>query len=124
MSDHLGRKPLIVAGMLLQGIAIGALAIPAGFDWWLAAGVVLGAGTALVYPTLIAVIGDSTPPRERATAIGVYRLWRDSGYAAGAIVAGAVADVAGFSAAIVSVGALTALSGIGAWVRMREGARV
>jgi MFS family permease len=120
MSDRVGRKPLIVAGMLLQAGAIGGFLILAGFAWWLAASIALGAGTALVYPTLLAVIGDAAPPAERATSIGVYRLWRDSGYAAGAIVAGGIADLAGFPAAILAVGVLTAVSGLVVWVRMSE----
>ena len=119
ISDHLGRKPLIVAGMLLQALAIGGFLIPAGFGWWMVASVVLGAGTAMVYPTLLAVIGDSAAPADRATSVGVYRLWRDSGYAAGAILAGSIADLAGFPAAILSVGLLTAVSGLAVWVRMR-----
>ena len=118
MSDRWGRKPLIVSGMLLQALAIGGFLIPAGFGWWLIASVGLGVGTALVYPTLLAVIGDSAPAAERASSIGIYRLWRDSGYAGGAIIAGGMADVAGFPAAILTVGALTAASGVGVWVRM------
>jgi MFS family permease len=121
LSDHLGRKPLIVAGMLLQALAIGGFLITAGFGWWIAASIVLGAGTAMVYPTLLAVIGDSAAPAERATSVGVYRLWRDSGYAAGAILAGAIADLAGFPTAILSVGLLTGVSGLAVWVRMRPG---
>ena len=109
--------------MLLQALAIGGFLIPAGFGWWIAASIVLGAGTAMVYPTLLAVIGDSAAPTDRATSVGVYRLWRDSGYAAGAILAGSIADLAGFPAAILSVGLLTAASGLGVWVRMRESQR-
>jgi MFS family permease len=120
MSDHLGRKWLIVIGMLLQSLAIaGFVAIP-GFAWWVAESVALGAGTALVYPTLLAVIGDAARIPDRATSVGIYRLWRDAGYAVGAIVAGGVADAAGLSAAIVTVAVLTALSGLIVAVRMRE----
>jgi len=118
ISDRLGRKPLIVIGMLLQALALGGFLLPGGFTGWLIASAALGVGTALVYPTLLAAIGDAAPAPERATAIGVYRLWRDSGYAVGAIVAGGIADLAGYPAAIGAVGALTALSGIGVWVRM------
>jgi MFS family permease len=122
MSDHVGRKRLIVAGMLLQSGAIaGFVAVP-GFGWWLLESVLLGAGTALVYPTLIAVIGDVARIPDRATSVGIYRLWRDMGYVVGAIVAGVIADAAGFSAAIFTVAALTALSGIIVAVRMRESA--
>ena len=111
ISDHLGRKRLIVAGMLLQSLAIAGFAILPGFAWWIAESVVLGAGTALVYPTLLAVIGDAARTPDRATSVGIYRLWRDSGYAVGAIVAGVIADAAGFPAAIVTVAALTGVSG-------------
>jgi len=120
LSDQLGRKRLIVAGMLLQAVAIaGFVALP-GFGWWVADSVALGAGTALVYPTLIAVIGDVARIPDRATSVGIYRLWRDGGYAVGAIVAGVIADAAGFSAAIVTIAALTGISGIIVGVRMRE----
>ena len=120
ISDHLGRKRLIVAGMLLQSFAIaGFIAVP-GFAWWIAESVLLGAGTALVYPTLLAVMGDAARTPDRATSIGIYRLWRDSGYAVGAIVAGVIADAAGFSAAIATVAVLTGASGLVVAVRMRE----
>ncbi len=120
ISDYLGRKWLIVSGMLLQAVAIAGFAVVPGFAWWVAESVVLGAGTALVYPTLLAVIGDAARPPDRATSVGIYRLWRDSGYAVGALVAGTIADVAGFWAAIVTVAALTAISGLIVAVRMRE----
>jgi len=120
ISDHLGRKRLIVAGMLLQSLAIAGFVVLPGFAWWVADSVVLGAGTALVYPTLLAVIGDAARTPDRATSVGIYRLWRDSGYAVGAIVAGTIADAAGFPAAIVTVAALTGVSGLLVAVRMRE----
>ena len=120
ISDHVGRKPLIVAGMLLQSLAIAGFVILPGFNWWLAESVLLGAGTALVYPTLLAVISDAARTPERATSVGIYRFWRDSGYAVGAIVAGTIADLAGFPAAIITVACLTGLSGIVVAVRMRE----
>ena len=120
ISDYLGRKWLIVSGMLLQAVAIAGFAIVPGLVWWVAECVVLGAGTALVYPTLLAVIGDAARTPDRATSVGIYRLWRDSGYAVGALVAGAIADVAGFSAAIVTVAALTAISGLVVAARMPE----
>jgi MFS family permease len=123
ISDHLGRKPLIVVGMLLQAVAISAFVIAAGFAWWLLASVVLGVGTALVYPTLLAVIGDAAAPAERATSVGVYRLWRDSGYAAGGLFTGVVADLAGYPAAITGVAVLTGLAGLLALLRMRESNR-
>ena len=120
MSDHLGRKRLIVAGMLLQALAIaGFVALP-GLSWWIVESIVLGAGTALVYPTLLAAIGDAARTPDRASSVGIYRLWRDAGYAVGAILAGVIADAAGFSAAILTVAALTGLSGLLVAVRMRE----
>lgn len=119
-SDRAGRKSLIVAGMLLQSLAIvGFVALP-GFNWWLAESVLLGAGTALVYPTLLAVISDAARPADRATSVGIYRFWRDGGYAASAIVAGLISDSAGFSAAIITVAGLTAASGLVVAFRMRE----
>ena len=120
ISDHLGRKRLIVTGMMIQSLAIAGFVVLSGFAWWIVASVLLGVGTALVYPTLLAVIGDAARTPDRATSVGVYRLWRDAGYAAGAIVAGAIADVAGFPAAIVTVAALTGISGVLVAVRMRE----
>jgi MFS family permease len=111
-SDRVGRRPLIVAGMLVQAGAIAAIAAGDGFVAWLAAAAALGVGTALVYPTLIAVVADVAAPTWRASAIGVYRLWRDLGFAVGAIVSGLVADAAGMPAAIWLVAVLTALSGI------------
>jgi MFS family permease len=116
-SDRVGRKPLIVAGMLLQAGALVLLAASGGAV--AAAGtaaVLLGAGTALVYPTLIAAISDVVTPVARASTVGVYRFWRDMGYVAGAVIAGVVADALGFGGAIAVVAALTAASG--AWVAL------
>ena len=120
LSDRLGRKPLIVAGMLLQAGAIAVIAFGGSFPVWLAAAGALGLGTALVYPTLLAVVADVAEPAWRGAAIGVYRLWRDLGFAAGAILAGVVADRLGMAAAIGVVAALTAASGLVVLVRMRE----
>jgi MFS family permease len=120
MSDHLGRKRLIVAGMLLQALSIAGFVLLPGFSWWIAESIVLGAGTALVYPMLLAVIGDAARTPDRASAVGVYRLWRDAGYAAGAIVAGVIADAAGFQTAIVTVAVLTGISGLVVAIRMSE----
>ena len=104
----------------LQAAAILLTASTRGLAPWLGSMALLGLGTALVYPTLLAAIGDVAHPAWRASAVSVYRLWRDAGYAAGAILAGLVADRAGFAPAIVAVGALTAASGLLAAVRMRE----
>ena len=114
-SDSVGRKPLIVGGMLLQALALGVLALSDGaLAAATAAAVLLGLGTALVYPTLIAAISDAVTPVARAPVVGVYRFWRDAGYAVGAIVAGVVADALGYGGAIAFVAALTAASGL--WV--------
>jgi MFS family permease len=115
LSDRSGRKPLIAAGMLVQAGALALLAGGRGGFWpSLAAAVVLGLGTALVYPTLIAAVSDAVEPMRRAHAVGLYRFWRDTGLAVGALVAGLTADAAGAGAAIVVVAAITAASG--AWV--------
>jgi MFS family permease len=120
LSDRWGRKGLIAGGMLVQGCALVAIALTRGFGPWAAAMAVLGAGTAMVYPTLLAAIGDVAHPQWRGSAVGVYRLWRDSGYAIGALLAGGIADLLGMSWAIIAVGALTLLSGVSVMVRMPE----
>jgi MFS family permease len=118
-SDRVGRKPLIVSGMLLQAAALGGLAGSAGaFALAALAAVVLGLGTALVYPTLIAAISDQVAPVARAPTIGVYRFWRDMGYVIGGLVAGTVADLVSFEGAIALVAALTAASGLWVWVEL------
>ncbi len=119
LSDRIGRKPLIVGGMLIQAAALGMVAFGTGFGLWLAAAVLLGAGTAMVYPTLLAAIGDVAHPQWRARSVGIYRLWRDGGFAVGALLAGILADAYGIPAAVAVVGALTALSGVLVAVRMR-----
>lgn len=117
LSDHVGRKPLITAGMLVQAGALVLLVAGGGaFASALVAAVLLGIGTALVYPTLIAAVSDGVQPVERAPAVGVYRFWRDFGFVVGALLAGLVADAAGAGAAIAIVAALTAGSGL--WVAL------
>jgi MFS family permease len=114
-SDTVGRKPLIVAGMLTQAAALAVLATSGGGIALAAAtAALLGLGTALVYPTLIAAISDAVSPVARAPVVGVYRFWRDIGYAAGALIAGGVADMLGYGGAIALVAGLTAGSGL--WV--------
>jgi MFS family permease len=120
LSDRLGRKPLITGGMLLQAIALAGTALAGSFLPWAASAVLLGVGTAMVYPTLLAAIGDVADPSWRATAVGVYRLWRDTGFAVGALLAGLVADLAGLVAAVWVVTALTAASGVVVAARMYE----
>ena len=120
LSDRAGRKKLIAAGMGVQAAAIGLTALGTTFATWAVAAVLLGAGTAMVYPTLLAAVGDVAHPAWRARAVGVYRLWRDGGFAVGALLAGVVADAFGIQAAIWVVAALTAASGLVVAVRMYE----
>lgn len=120
LSDRVGRKPLIVGGMLTQAVAIAWVAATHGFAAWAVGAMVLGAGTAMVYPTLLAAIGDVAHPTWRARSVGVYRLWRDGGFAIGALLAGIVADLVSIPAAIYAVAALTGISGLIAAVRMYE----
>ncbi len=118
-SDVFGRKPLIVAGMLVQGTAVAIVGASTQFAAWVAALGLLGLGTAMVYPALLAATGDAVHPGERATALGVYRFWRDAGAVGGALGAGALADVFGFNAAIQVVAALTVASGAIAGITLR-----
>ncbi len=120
LSDRIGRKPLIVGGMITQGIALTGIASTHSFAAWAIGAMLLGAGTAMVYPTLLAAIGDVAHPAWRARSVGVYRLWRDGGFAFGALLAGILADLISIPAAIYSVGALTAASGLLAAARMYE----
>jgi len=121
-SDRVGRKPLIVAGMLLQGLALAGLAVSDGAVGLAAlAAVILGVGTALVYPTLIAAISDAVSPVARAPAVGVYRFWRDMGYVAGGLLAGIAADAVGYGGAIAIVAGLTVVSGLWVAVDLEEG---
>jgi MFS family permease len=127
-SDRLGRKWLIAAGMGVQAAGLLLIALsgaPLGGRGqappaWVTGAVLLGAGTAMVYPTLLAAVGDVAHPSWRAGAVGVYRLWRDAGYAVGALAAGLLADRLGLAAAIAAVGGLTAASGALVALRMRE----
>ncbi len=119
-SDLYGRKPLIVSGLLIQSAALALVALASTFIVWAEAAALLGVGTALVYPTLLAAVSDVAHPAWRARAVGVYRLWRDAGFAAGALLAGFLADAWGIRAAIWGVAGLTAASGLFAAVRMYE----
>lgn len=120
LSDRIGRKHLITGGMAVQALALAGYATADTFTGWALAAVILGLGTAMVYPTLLAVVGDVAHPAWRARAVGVYRLWRDGGFVIGAILSGVVADLSGIRAAIWVVAALTAGSGVAVAVRMYE----
>jgi MFS family permease len=120
LSDRIGRKGLIVWGMATQAAGIATIAIGAGLAPFALGAVLLGVGTAMVYPTLLAAIGDVAHPTWRASAVGVYRLWRDLGYAVGALIAGVTADAFGLQAAVWLVAAITLCSGVIAAVRMSE----
>jgi MFS family permease len=120
LSDRWGRKGLIVSGMWVQAAGIFVTVSTRSFGWWLLGSVLLGLGTAMVYPTLIAAVSDASHPSWRARSLSVYRFWRDLGYAVGALFAGIIADTLGISWAIGSVGVLTFLSGTVMAVFMRE----
>jgi MFS family permease len=120
LSDHVGRKWLIVFGMWMQAAAIAAIAMSERFMMFALGTMLLGVGTAMVYPTLLAAIADVARPSWRAASVGVYRLWRDLGYAIGALLAGVTADVFGLDAAMWLVALLTFGSGLLAAVRMSE----
>lgn len=120
MSDRLGRKWFIASGMWIQALGIGAVILARSFAGFATGGVLLGVGTAMVYPTLLAAIGDVAKPAWRASAVGVYRLWRDLGYVLGALLAGFTADTLGFAGAMWVVAFITGLSGLVAAIRLRE----
>jgi len=120
LSDRIGRKQLIVWGMWVQAVGITVTAVSTEFAIFGLGAVLLGVGTAMVYPTLLAAIGDVAHPAWRASAVGVYRLWRDLGYAVGALLAGITADLFGLATALWLVTGLTFLSGVIAAVRMNE----
>jgi MFS family permease len=123
LSDRFGRKMLIAGGMFVQGAALAAIALGHGFWWWAGAAALLGAGTAMVYPTLLAAIADVAHPKWRGSAVGVYRLWRDAGYVIGALTAGLAADLFGMSAALGLIALITAAAGVLAVWRMPETVR-
>jgi MFS family permease len=112
LSDRLGRKWMIVAGMWVQAAGIGLFVVGQTFGVWLSGAVLLGIGTALVYPTLLAAVSDVAHPQWRASAVGVYRLWRDGGYAVGALLSGLLADALGIPTAIAAIGVVTFFSGV------------
>ena len=120
LSDRWGRKGLIVAGMWVQSAGLFLTAFTRSFEWWLVGSLLLGLGTAMVYPTLIAAVSDASHPTWRARSLSVYRFWRDLGYAIGALSAGLIADSFGLAAAINAIAALTFMSGAAAGVFMRQ----
>jgi MFS family permease len=120
MSDRYGRKWMIAGGMGLQGIAIAGIAFGSSFGTWIVTGLILGIGTALVYPTLLAAVGDVAHPSWRASAVGSYRLWRDAGFAVGAVLTGIIADATNARTAIAAVAVLTVASGLVVAGRMEE----
>lgn len=120
LSDRWGRKGLIVAGMWVQAAGLFLTGVTTHFEWWLVGSLLLGIGTAMVYPSLIAAVSDASHPSWRARSLSVYRFWRDLGYAIGALSAGIIADSFGLSAAIGSIAALTFISGVVVAVFMRE----
>jgi MFS family permease len=120
LSDRTGRKPLIVWGMWIQAAGIGVVTVGHAFTGFVVGAVLLGIGTAMVYPTLLAAIGDVAHPSWRASAVGVYRLWRDLGYAIGAVLAGVTADAFGLNVAMWVIAALTFGSGVVSATRMAE----
>jgi MFS family permease len=119
-SDRLGRKWLIAGGMAVQAAGLATLPAMSSFAGFAASSVLLGLGTAMVYPTLLAAVGDVAAPGWRSSAVGVYRLWRDLGYVAGALIAGFAADALGFPGALWLVATLTLASGIVVAVRLTE----
>ena len=118
LADHVNRRSLLIIGMVLQGVAILGLPYVHEQAAYIALSAALGLGTALVYPTFLAVIAAHTHPQQRSEAVGVFRLWRDLGYAIGALLTGLIADRFGITASIMAIGAVTVLSGVVVWLRM------
>lgn len=118
LADHVNRRSLLIIGMALQGIAILGLPFMHAQAAYIALSAALGLGTALVYPTFLAVLAAHTHPQQRSEAVGVFRLWRDLGYAIGALITGLIADRFGITASILAIGAATVLSGLVVWLRM------
>jgi MFS family permease len=120
LSDRVGRKRLIAGGQFTEAVGLVVIALGDGFGVWALGSVLFGAGTAMAYPTLIAAVGDVAHPAWRGTAVGVYRLWRDLGFAVGAVLAGTLADLYSLEVAILAVAAITAASGLDVALRMAE----
>jgi len=120
LSDRIGRKGLIAGGQVTEAIGLVILGVGDGVGMWAVGSALFGAGTAMAYPTLIAAVTDVAHPSWRGAAVGVYRLWRDLGFAVGALLAGVLADVFSLRVAILVVAGVTALSGLDVALRMRE----
>ena len=120
LSDRIGRKWLIAGGQFSEALGLAVIALGDSFDIWVVGSALFGAGTAMAYPTLIAAVGDIAHPNWRGAAVGVYRLWRDLGFAVGAVLAGALADLYSVTTAILVVAAITAASGLDVAWRMHE----
>jgi MFS family permease len=120
LSDHTGRKWLVAAGQWSQAVGLLLIAVTTGFAPWAAGSALYGAGTALAYPTLLAAVGDVAHPSWRGAAVGVYRFWRDTGFAVGALLAGVLSDLFTSATAIAVIAAITAVSGLDVAVRMYE----
>lgn len=124
LSDRWGRKPLIVTGMTIQGLSLMTFALSHNYTLWFIVAIILGLGTAMVYPTLQATISDVADPSWRASAMGVYRFWRDCGYAFGALFAGIIADIIDPQAAIAILAVLPLVAGINSFFRMQESLKI
>ena len=120
MADHFSKRNLLYVGMLLQGLALILFIVARSFGQYIILAVLLGVGTALVYPTFLATIAENTHPEDRAASLGVFRLWRDSGYAIGAVLTGIIADTIGIDASILVIGLLTIFSGGIIFYRMKQ----
>jgi MFS family permease len=120
LSDRWGRKGLIVCGMWVQAAGLFITAGLPHFGWWLTGSILLGIGTAMVYPTLLAAVSDASHPSWRARSLSIYRFWRDMGYVLGALLAGIIGDAFGFVWAIAAVGLLTFVSGMATMIFMHE----
>jgi len=118
LADHVNRRSLLIIGMVLQGLAILCLPYMHGQSAYILLSAILGLGTALVYPTFLAVLAAHTHPQQRSEAVGIFRLWRDLGYAIGALATGLIADRFGITASILAIGGVTVLSGVVVWLRM------
>ncbi|GKZ16183.1 MFS transporter [Haladaptatus sp. T7] len=120
LADEIGRRPPVIAGMFVAGLGVLATVLVSGFSAWLVTAAVTGLGMALLYPNLITVVGDAAHPSWRATGLGVYRMWRDAGYAVGAVVVGLLADVATIEAAFYATAGVMVASGVVVLTMMRE----